>query len=112
MKQIAKIENENEILIKQVDELKNDDDDLEERVSKLEELAKAPGTLRSCFEYSQYGVESDGDYFIDPDGINVGYPPFIAFCNFTAGTTEIYHNSEEDIQVEHCPDPGLNVGHI
>ena len=58
--------------------------DLEARVAKLEELIRI-GTLRSCAEYSQYGMKTDGLYMIDPDGPLLGHPPFQIFCNFTSG---------------------------
>ena len=58
--------------------------DLEARVAKLEELIRV-GTLRSCAEYSQYGLKTDGLYMIDPDGPLLGHPPFQVFCNFTSG---------------------------
>ena len=44
-----------------------EDPELEDRVAKLEDLAKI-GTLRSCHEYSQYGPKTSGPYLIDPDG--------------------------------------------
>ena len=50
-------------------------EDLEDRVAKLEELAKI-GTLRSCYEYSQYGLKTNGHYMIDPDGGLIGQEPF------------------------------------
>ena len=50
-------------------------DDLEDRVAKLEDLAKI-GTLRSCYEYSQYGLKTSGPYMIDPDGGLIGQEPF------------------------------------
>ena len=58
--------------------------DLESRVAKLEELIRI-GTLRSCAEYSQYGLKTNGFYQIDPDGPLLGHPPFQVFCNFTSG---------------------------
>ena len=57
---------------------------LEEETRKLEETAKV-GTLRSCAEYSQYGIKSNGYYQVDPDGPLLGQPPFQVFCNFTSG---------------------------
>ena len=59
LEDLAKIENEN----------------IEDRVAKLEDLAKI-GTLRSCFEYSQYGLKTSGSYMIDPDGGLIGQEPF------------------------------------
>jgi len=79
--------------------------DLETRVTQLEELVKI-GTLRSCAEYSQYGLNSDNFYMIDPDGPLLGEPPFQVFCNFTSGSTEILHDTENATEVEHCHDPG------
>jgi len=81
------------------------EDDIENRVAKLEQLAKI-GTLRTCQEYARFGLASDGVYLIDPDGPLLGHEPFNVFCNFTSGATEIYHNSESVVQVEHCHDPG------
>ena len=98
--------------------------DLETRVAKLEELIKI-GTLRSCAEYSQYGLKTDDYYLIDPDGPLLGHPPFRVFCNFTAGvdllkirlnlnfpllgSTEILHDMENPTEVEHCHDPGREL---
>ena len=58
--------------------------DIEERVSKLEQLARI-GTLRSCSEYAKYGLDSSGPYIIDPDGPLLGQEPFQVYCNFTSG---------------------------
>ena len=54
------------------------EEDLETRVTKLEELVKI-GTLRSCAEYSQYGLKTNDYYLIDPDGPRLGQPPFKVF---------------------------------
>ena len=56
-------------------EMKDRVDDLEDRVAKLEDLAKI-GTLRSCYEYSQYGLRKSGPYMVDPDGGLIGQEPF------------------------------------
>ena len=79
--------------------------DIEERVSKLEQLARI-GTLRSCAEYSRYGLKSSGMYNIDPDGPLLGSEPFQVYCNFETGATEVIHDSENLTVVEHCHDPG------
>ena len=55
--------------------LEVEDPEIEERLTKLEDLAKI-GTLRSCFEYSQYGLKTSGAYMIDPDGGLIGQEPF------------------------------------
>jgi len=81
------------------------EDVIEERVSKLEQLAKT-GTLRTCSEYAKYGLALDDVYTIDPDGPLMGHEPFKVFCNFTEGSTSVYHNTEEKTEVEHCHDPG------
>ena len=68
-------------------EMRSRQDDLESRVDKLEELAKI-GTLRTCAEYSQYGLKTSGLYMIDPDGPLLGQPPFQVFCDFKSGTNK------------------------
>ena len=78
---ISKIE---KICEKKIDEFDQRQQDLEARVSKLEELIKI-GTLRSCSEYSEYGLKTDGFYNIDPDGPLLGAAPIRVFCNFTSG---------------------------
>ena len=78
---------------------------LEERVAKLEQLAKI-GTLRTCAEYTRYGLKSSGMYNIDPDGPLLGREPFQVFCNFETGATEVLHDSENLTVVDHCHDPG------
>ena len=73
-----------EILTTSNEELRSRQDILEDRVSKLEELAKV-GTLRTCAEYAQYGLKTSGLYMVDPDGPLLGQPPFQVFCDFDAG---------------------------
>jgi len=81
------------------------DPEIEERLAKLEDLAKI-GTLRSCYEYSQYGLKTNGHYMIDPDGGLIGQEPFQVYCNFKTGATEVMHDTEDLTDVEHCHDPG------
>ena len=81
------------------------EEDIEDRVAKLEQLARI-GTLRSCAEYSRYGLKSSGMFNIDPDGPLLGSEPFQVFCNFETGSTEILHDSENLTVVDHCHEPG------
>ena len=66
-------------IAKREDEIENrlakTEDEIEERVAKLDDLAKI-GTLRSCFEYSKYGLKTSGPYMVDPDGGLIGQEPF------------------------------------
>ena len=78
-----------EILTTSNEELRSRQDILEDRVSKLEELAKV-GTLRTCAEYAQYGLKTSGLYMVDPDGPLLGQPPFQVFCNFDAGKNYMF----------------------
>ena len=92
------------------------DPTLEERVAKVEQLTKV-GTLRSCDEYSAFGIRASGMYPIDPDGILVGQPPFNVFCRFDENTgqvfTEVMHSySEGLIKVDTCADPGCYIKNI
>jgi len=81
--------------------------DLEERVTKLENLAKV-GTLRSCAEYADFGLKTSGLYLIDPDGPLISQQPFQVLCNFNlAGTsTEVLHDAGTLTYVDHCHDAG------
>ena len=96
---------------------------LKERMSKVEELSKIR-VLRSCAEYSKYGLKRDGKYMVDPDGEFIGAEPFQVYCHFSSGQptsvlsffftfnphiidlTEILHDSEKLIEVDHCGDSG------
>jgi len=81
------------------------EEELEERVAKLEELTKV-ATLRSCSEYADFGLRATGFYLIDPDGPLIGNAPFQVLCNFTTGSTEVLHDAGSLTSVEHCHDPG------
>ena len=112
MKKLGKLENE----LEEREELgkvttlrpgsENAEDELKEIVTKLQELVKV-GTLRSCSEYADFGLRTDGLYMIDPDGPLVGQPPFQVFCNFTTGATEVLHDAGNLTPVDHCRGPGL-----
>merc|ERR1712136_479323 len=52
---------------------------LEERVEHLEDLSKIK-SLRSCHEYSLYGITTSGLYNIDPDG-DLLEEPIEVFCD-------------------------------
>ena len=120
--QVAYLTNLNEEILKHfgkgetLDDLKSNVPTLEERVEKVEQLAKV-GTQRSCEEYADYGIRASGVYTIDPDGLLVGLPPFNVFCNFnvTSGevTTEVIHSHSEGLNViDNCEDPGCYVKNV
>ena len=75
LEDLTKKENTKDDLEHRVTKLEVEDPELEDRVAKLEDLAKI-GTLRSCYEYSQYGLKTSGAYMIDPDGGLIGQEPF------------------------------------
>ena len=75
MKELFKRLQKMDDLADRVAKLEVEDPDVEERLAKLEDLAKI-GTLRSCYEYSQYGLKTSGAYMIDPDGGLIGQEPF------------------------------------
>ena len=58
-----------------LEETKYEKDELKAQVNKFEELAKV-NILRSCAEYTKFGLSASGLYFIDPDGPLLGEPPF------------------------------------
>ena len=86
------------------------DDSIEERLQHLEELSKIH-TLRSCHEYDEYGINTSGKYFIDPDGPLVGIEPFEVYCNFDDHSTEILHDYDAEttekmpVEIDHCTEP-------
>jgi len=96
---------ENDIFKKFESRISKMEDDLEERVAKLEDIIKVT-TLRSCSEYSNFGLTTSGYYMIDPDGPLIGQEPFQVLCNFTTGSTEVLHDAGTLSLVEHCHDPG------
>merc|ERR1712142_980762 len=99
------MQRENDVLEATMKEKDKKLDDLEARVTKLEELTKV-STLRSCEEYAAYGLVTTGYYLIDPDGPLVGEQPIQVLCNFTSGATEILHDTTTLTDVGHCNDPG------
>ena len=81
------------------------DKSVEERLQHLEELSKIH-TLRSCNEYDEYGINTSGTYFIDPDGPLVGIEPFEVHCNFDDHSTEILHDHDgQTVEIDHCTEP-------
>ena len=104
-------------------------DDLEERLGHLEEVTKA-NVPRTCDDLSYYGVQKSGLYRIDPgkflfdflyllskqfpfsDGDLIGQPPIEVFCNFETKTTEVLHDFEFQIKIEHCEEIGCAVYNI
>jgi len=76
---------------------------LEERVSHLEDLAMIK-SLRSCHEYSLYGITNSGIFTIDPDGDLVGLGPIEVFCDFQEQTTQVMHDHEFVVDIPHCED--------
>ena len=110
---IAEIEENHRVTVAEMEEMferriLQTKEDIEDRVAKLEQLARI-GTLRSCAEYSRYGLKSSGMYNIDPDGPLLGSEPFQVYCNFETGSTEVFHDSEYLNTVDHCHDPGKNI---
>ena len=85
------------------------DDNLEQRVEKLEQLSKYK-TLRTCQEYADRGLTKSGIYEIDPDGDGIGFAPITVHCNFATNETQIFHDKEDMIKIEKCSTgPGCSV---
>merc|ERR1712212_394695 len=81
---------------------------LEERVDKLEQLAKL-NTLRNCEEYYNFGITTSGLFTIDPDGPLTGNQAFDVYCSFKDGdvTTEIWHEFDDaTVEIPHCDTEG------
>jgi len=74
---------------------------LEDRVQHLEDLSRVK-VLRSCDEYSQYGLNASGLFYIDPDGDLIGHEPIEVYCDFEEKSTQIKHDSEFIVDIPHC----------
>ena len=58
-----------------LEQTKFEKDELKVQLNKFEELAKV-NILRSCAEYTKFGISTSGLYFTDPDGPLFGKKPF------------------------------------
>ncbi|KZS14822.1 Contactin associated protein 1-like protein [Daphnia magna] len=79
-------------------------------------------TLRTCHEiHAANPSYASGMYWIDPDGQGIGDPPIHVHCDMVAkknsrmkiiaeeiqpGTTSILHDSESEMDIGHCVEPG------
>lgn len=103
--QMTNLQNENHELRAEMKNLKSEIKDINAEVEHLKELSKLL-SVRTCDEMYDYGLTKSDYYFIDPDGPLNGEEPIHVYCDFTEGLTQISHDSEDNIEVTHCPDPG------
>ena len=105
--EVKKLKSEMEEVSDEVECLKEGLEDVNNEVEYLKELTKLL-SVRTCDEMHDYGVNKSDYYFVDPDGPLNGKEPIWVYCDFTEdfGFTQISHNSEDIIEVTHCPDPG------
>ena len=82
-------------------------EELEDEVESLENKEKAL-TAPTCAHWAMYGVTQNGEYLVDPDGELFGEPPFLAHCDFTTNSTEILHDSEDEITIPNCNQIGCH----
>ena len=104
--EVKNLKNKIENVNMEVERLKDELEDVNDEVDHLKELSKLL-SVRTCDEMHDYGVNKSDYYFVDPDG-PFGKEPIWVYCDFTEdfGFTQISHNSEDIIEVTHCPDPG------
>jgi hypothetical protein len=81
--------------------MSGDNPSIEERLQYVEQISKTK-VLRTCYELAQSGVDQSGTYQVDPDGHLVGEKPISVYCDMETGETEVVHNSEEMIKIDHC----------
>ena len=105
--EVKNLKNKIENVNVEVEHLKDELEDVNDEVDHLKELSKLL-SVRTCDEMHDYGVNKSDYYFVDPDGPLNGKEPIWVYCEFTEdfGFTQISHNSEDIIEVAHCPDPG------
>ena len=105
MKELKMTSDSKQTLEERVKHLEGKENNIGDRVRKLEELTKV-STLRSCSEYAAFDLSTTGFFLIDPDGPLVGQAPIRVLCNFTSGSTEILHDAGGLTQVDYCHDAG------
>ena len=105
--EVKNLKNKIENINVEVEGLKEALEDVNDEVEYFKELSKLL-SVRTCDEMHDYGVNKSDYYFVDPDGPLNGKEPIWVYCDFTEdfGFTQISHNSEDIIEVTHCPDPG------
>jgi hypothetical protein len=84
---------------------KTTDPSVEERLEHVEQVSRTK-VLRTCQELKMHGLDKNDFYLIDPDGELIGQPPILVYCDFQSGTTEVIHDSEELVKVDHCQELG------
>ena len=101
------LEKSNAKMASRIQRLEDESKDVNDELQYLKELSKLK-VVRTCQEMYEFGIRTSNYYFIDPDGPLVGKEPIQVYCEFSNDNvaTKISHNSEDNIKVGHCEDPG------
>ncbi|XP_045028722.1 uncharacterized protein LOC123471449 isoform X2 [Daphnia magna] len=104
----AKVEKQDSLLA----DLKKGHKPLKENVD-INQHRRQNATLRTCHEIHVANPSyPSGMYWIDPDGQGIGDPPIYVYCEMEAeqsdvkGTTSILHDSESQMDIGNCTEPG------
>ncbi|CAG0904069.1 unnamed protein product, partial [Darwinula stevensoni] len=107
----ANLKQDNENLKSHQQEKDNDlklrEHTVEERLRYLEAITRQI-TPRTCQTLADLGVTLSGTYLVDPDGVFIGDPPIQVLCDMGTDpvSTIVLHDSMENTEIDHCPDPG------
>ena len=96
---------------------------IQNQAEKIEELESKGMALRgrlgfsvdsapTCEHWAMYGANQNGEYLVDPDGDMHGDPPFMAYCDFSTKSTEVLHDSEDQISFPRCSGTGCRHEHL
>ena len=101
------LEKSNAKMASRIKKLEDESKDVNNELQYLKEISKLK-VVRTCQEMYEYGIRTSNYYFIDPDGPLIGKEPIQVYCEFNDDNvaTKISHNSEDNIKVGHCEDPG------
>ena len=96
-----KIQQQNQLINNQAREIESLQR-LENEVKILESKARIRFSPPTCEHWAMYGANQNGAYMVDPDGDMQGNPPFMAYCDFSTNSTEVLHDSENEIKIPKC----------
>ena len=101
------LEKSNAKMASRIQKLEDENKDINDELQYLKEISKLI-VVRTCQEMYEYGIRTSNYYFIDPDGPLIGKEPIQVYCEFNDENvaTKVSHNSEDNIKVGHCEDPG------
>ena len=107
--QDLKIQQQNQLIQNQAEKI----EELESKGTALMgRLGFSVDSAPTCEHWAMYGANQNGEYLVDPDGDMHGDPPFMAYCDFSTKSTEVLHDSEDQISFPRCSGTGCRHEHL